>query len=389
VDVLSVFVASPSDVADERAKLEEVIRELNLVWSRKLGVQIELIRWETHAFPSMGDDAQAIINEQIPDDYDLFLGLMWHRFGTPTGRAGSGTLEEFQRAKARFDADGSSVKLMIYFKNAAVSPSEIDPVQLGEVKKFRESLASAGALYWEFTDLDNFAQLARIHISKQLQAFKDSLISRGDTPTARVIQTNPSENEPPPLEAEEDAGFLDLVDVFEERMGELTEIAERISEATSALGAKVTRCSQSFQQLPVDSTGTPSRTETRRLLSLLAGDMNEFCRLVESQVPRIRPAFREGIGALIRVIPLSKELGQTDTQIKKLLPQISDLRGNINGSVRAIRGYRDTINLTPRLTSELNKAKHSTVSVLDKLLAELEAGEMLLGEAAKSFHSII
>ncbi len=60
-DVLTVFVASPSDVGDERTRLEEVIQELNVTWSRELGVRLELVRWETHAFPGMGDEAQNVI----------------------------------------------------------------------------------------------------------------------------------------------------------------------------------------------------------------------------------------------------------------------------------------------------------------------------------------
>lgn len=122
--ILSIFVASPSDVDEERNRLEEVIRELNTTWSRDLGVRLELVRWETHAYPSFGEDAQAVINDQIPDDYDVFVGLMWYRFGTPTGRAGSGTVEEFQRAKKRFDANSDDLQLMIYFKDA---PAPIAP----------------------------------------------------------------------------------------------------------------------------------------------------------------------------------------------------------------------------------------------------------------------
>ena len=33
--ILSVFVASPSDVDEERDRLEDAIRELNTVWARK------------------------------------------------------------------------------------------------------------------------------------------------------------------------------------------------------------------------------------------------------------------------------------------------------------------------------------------------------------------
>ena len=40
--VITVFVASPSDVSDERSKLEDVIRELNITWSRSLGIRLDL-----------------------------------------------------------------------------------------------------------------------------------------------------------------------------------------------------------------------------------------------------------------------------------------------------------------------------------------------------------
>jgi hypothetical protein len=115
------------DVEDERGKLEDIIRELNESWSRMLDIRLDLVRWETHAYPGMGIDSQDVINEQIPDDYDLFVGIMWCRYGTPTGRAGSGTVEEFQRAKARYDENPSSVKLMMYFKDEPIPPSHLDP----------------------------------------------------------------------------------------------------------------------------------------------------------------------------------------------------------------------------------------------------------------------
>jgi len=163
--VLTIFAASPADVSDERNKLEDVIRELNISWSRELHVRLELVKWETHAYPDMGVDAQDVINTQIPGDYDLFLGIMWCRYGTATGRAGSGTVEEFQRAKTRYDADPESVRIMVYFKDEAIPPSRLDPAQLAKVNEFRDSLGEAGALYWTFTGVDQFEKLVRLHLT--------------------------------------------------------------------------------------------------------------------------------------------------------------------------------------------------------------------------------
>src|ERR1019366_132994 len=110
--VLTVFVASPSDLDPERSLLEEAIRELNLSWSRTLGVHLELVRWEANGYPGVGHDAQDVLNRELPGDYDIFVGLMWAKFGTPTGRAGSGTEEEFHRALKRFQENAGSVKIM-------------------------------------------------------------------------------------------------------------------------------------------------------------------------------------------------------------------------------------------------------------------------------------
>ena len=115
--VLRVFVASPGDVADARKRLGPIVEELNLILSRSIGVRLELVMWETHTYPGIGEDAQDVINRQI-GEFDIFLGIMWLRFGEPTGRAGSGTEEEFDRALQRYKADHRAVQLMFYFRDA-------------------------------------------------------------------------------------------------------------------------------------------------------------------------------------------------------------------------------------------------------------------------------
>ena len=85
--LLKVFVASPGDVVEERRILEDVINEFNMTWGDTHELGLELVKWETHTRPGFGDDAQDVINKQIADEYDIFLGIMWGRFGSPTNRA--------------------------------------------------------------------------------------------------------------------------------------------------------------------------------------------------------------------------------------------------------------------------------------------------------------
>ena len=154
--VLQVFVASPGDVTDEREVLESVVAELNRAWAKSLGVRLELLRWETTTRPGIGSDPQAVINSQIGNEYDVFIGILWGRIGTPTSSAESGTMEEFQRAHARWEADPNSVEIMVYFKDEAIKPSEIDGDQNNRVQNFKRSLGNEGVLHRTFEGIENF-----------------------------------------------------------------------------------------------------------------------------------------------------------------------------------------------------------------------------------------
>lgn len=111
-----IFVASPGDVQEERSILEEVINELNLTISSEREIKLELIKWETHSYPGFGADGQDVINKQIDDDYDIFIGIMHGRFGTPTNRAESGTYEEFLNAYERYKKDPKSISILFISK---------------------------------------------------------------------------------------------------------------------------------------------------------------------------------------------------------------------------------------------------------------------------------
>ncbi|WP_421287177.1 hypothetical protein [Aeromonas veronii] len=63
--VIGVFVASPSDVSEERKALESVVHELNKTWSKNLNLRLDLIKWETDIYPGFGEYSQDVINEQV------------------------------------------------------------------------------------------------------------------------------------------------------------------------------------------------------------------------------------------------------------------------------------------------------------------------------------
>jgi hypothetical protein len=172
--VLQIFVASPSDVKDERNLLDTVVTELNRIWSNSLGVTLELLKWETHTHPSFGTDPQAVINEQISQDYDAFIGIFWSKIGTKTPRAISGSVEEFERAHARWRTNNKSPEIMIYFKDEPIPPSKIDANQIAAVQEFKNSMSEKGGMYSQFEDLSGFESSIRSHLSAITQKFAAS-----------------------------------------------------------------------------------------------------------------------------------------------------------------------------------------------------------------------
>jgi hypothetical protein len=166
--ILKIFVSSPSDVTNEKSVVVEVIEETNRTWADFLGTRLEPVLFETHCRPGVGDDAQQVVNGQLPA-YDVYLGILWKRFGTPTPRFGSGTEEEFEIAYKQYKQDSTNIGIMFYFKDELVHPSEIDPIQLASVNEFRRKLGPKGVLHWGFESIGEFRQLIRIHLSKELQ----------------------------------------------------------------------------------------------------------------------------------------------------------------------------------------------------------------------------
>ena len=143
---LRVFVASPGDVAAERDHVKAVADELNRGTAVQAGFVLEVVRWETHAHPDMGR-AEQLILDQI-GQYDLFVGIMWRRFGTPTGVAGSGTEEEFDHALRAWQQSGQP-RLLCYFSRALSEPPETvdEATQLLKVTQFRSQVETRTCSY--------------------------------------------------------------------------------------------------------------------------------------------------------------------------------------------------------------------------------------------------
>ncbi len=171
---IRVFVASPGDVTREREHLEIVVASLNKGIADRRGVYLELKDWR-QVSPNMGRP-QGIIFDQIPvESWDVMVGVLWSRFGTPSGAVNrtngkayeSGTEEEFTEAYHSWQAS-KKPRILFYRCLRSIDPITLDPVQFGKVKNFFEQFDAVGGehpgLYQNYVESEDFKDLVRDHL---------------------------------------------------------------------------------------------------------------------------------------------------------------------------------------------------------------------------------
>lgn len=390
---LKVFVASPSDVAAERQSLEDVISEFNNTWGENRKVRLELLKWETHSWPAFGEGAQDVINRQIGDTYDIFLGIMWGHFGTPTIHADSGTEEEFNRAYARFKDDPGSVQIMFYFKDAPIRPSKMDEGQMGKVKTFKKKIAhELGGLYHEFETTEEFQTKARIHLSKVVEARLSSEPAIAEpsidteTPPADIIPHDPLANLAALENEEDEDGLFDLVEQATDSMNEVVSVVADMTAVTNKLG-------EDFQvrtgQMNTLSAGGKEveASDAKRVSNNAAKDLNIFTKGISDALPKFYEKNTLAMDTFGKVAMISHEDFDNDPEgMRSLLSVVSGYRIEMEGTSSKLSEFQGITSRLPRMTSDFNRARKRAVAIMEDLLVQLRVAsnqandvEQLLG----------
>lgn len=200
--VLRAFLASPGDLQEERKAVRDVVNEFNGSWAGESGYQIELLGWEeTVAGYGRPQDR---INRDV-DQCDLFIGMIWKRWGTPPGRDGkysSGFQEEFERAIAR-RRRSESPDISLYFKKVPDALKEDPGKDLEKVQEFRKRIiAEKEILFQEVSTTSDMEKAARKCITEYVIRVKtanlptDNEESRAKRAESELENVNPEKQDP-------------------------------------------------------------------------------------------------------------------------------------------------------------------------------------------------
>lgn len=104
-----VFLASPGDVGAERQHVRQFFESYNRQIAQLWNVRFEVVDWENYSTIGVGRPQELITQqtlEKYRDSLALVIGIMGQRFGSPTGKAESGTEEEFNWAMTSHHQNG-------------------------------------------------------------------------------------------------------------------------------------------------------------------------------------------------------------------------------------------------------------------------------------------
>ena len=194
---IRIFISSPGDVRPERDALEAVISDdLQRTLGRQHNLYLEPLRWENLTRPGLGD-IQSQVSQQM-GAYDIFVGIFWKRFGTPTAKHESGSEEEFRDAYALWEKDHSRPVMMYFCEREANISLDTDPdkamkqlQQAQKVKAFREEIGQKG-LYWTYKEIDAFKSTVRGHLHDAIIAVLDG----SGTDAIPITEDRPSVKDP-------------------------------------------------------------------------------------------------------------------------------------------------------------------------------------------------
>ena len=389
--IIRVLVASPGDVPQEREAVDEVIDEINRSWSSRLSVRLATVKWETDSRPGIATNGQEVINDQLGLDYDIFLGIMWSRAGTPTRRAESGTIEEFRRAYERYKASPGSVRVMMYFKDAPIPPSRIDPTQLARVQSFATELQQAGVLYRRFSALEEFTRCLRMHLASEAQSFAGT--SQTGTAVPASVQDNGKSARTSGVEdgLDQEAGFLDLVELATEGMAAATRVADQLTSLTSNLGERIASCARELQGIgpPNDMSGVK---RAKHAVNEAATEMAHFAEQVESLLPTFRASQRQAMDSYGKAATLLSDFQSDDaTHLEQLQLALGAVKLH-NQALADARDktstFRGAIHALPRVTTKLNRAKRKCLDALAGLDTEFQSAVNLSAETERLIRDV-
>ncbi len=382
--IIQIFLSSPGDVEEYRDIIARAIQSWNQRNGRQRKIFFNVLRWEDFVAPDRSDSAQGVVNDQVDEDYNIFLGVMWAKFGTPTDNAGSGTEEEFQRALVRAKS-GANVVLSFLFCTKDVPISSLDAEQYGRVQSFKKEIQSEGCLTRDFIDeasllnainliLDRFANKSEessgphndgASPNKDLDDdFSNIEVLEGNAPEISVFAEETSPNSTNDDDGEE--GIFDLSERFEDEVAGFGAILNEWGNKLVELSASMQESTENLAE--VSALGKPDHKVVRPIVDKLAKNMLVFSGWSKNNISVVEDKIDRLSNTSLQLVDFSRDVDEPIDDLVSARDSLVNLSENVIESNQGIKSFIEALKGTPRLTRPMNKAIADIVQTHQRLV---------------------
>lgn len=181
---IKVFLSCPGDLKDILPVVDDFLEEENIFLEKNHKIRLELEHWKKNVYLGKGNPrVQDRINERLVSFCDIYIGVLWTRFGMPPGVREDGITYESGTEEEFFTALHLKKEVWFFFCDIPRNSSDIDPKQLENVKKFKKRLQELNVEYGNFTEKKQFRRMLKSNLSYWFD--KQRII-----PTADMAQNN-------------------------------------------------------------------------------------------------------------------------------------------------------------------------------------------------------
>jgi len=190
------------------------------------------------------------------------------------------------------------------------------------------------------------------------------------------------------IENEED-GYLDLLEMGQEKFNAMNESQLRMAGALQDLTEKLNARTQEVNEAK-SQTGKLDLQQAKRFSNLVAEEMNNFARRMDTEIPVFAQSYSSATDAYTRAFSFAENSQTTEAQDASVAKSaIQEFQSVLAKSKSQLVSFRETVSSIPRLTKVLNRAKRTVISTMDKWDHELSTALNLTSETEKLIDRLI
>ncbi len=388
VKQIKLFVSCPGDISHELDSIKLIVDEINKTSGEQNSYVLRLISWKTDTYTQKGSDAQEVINNQIEGQYDVLIGLLWLRLGTPTKRDKSGTVEEINRA-----LNNKEKEQLIYFKTEAPTDiTKINPEELLKINEFKKDLGSKGVLYHEFSSTSKFESLFRIQLTKlifdKLLDNDDSQNNISSNSLAEIVEDKYSHITSLIAEVENlDEKVIELdifssVEIAESHLNLVTTSLKSMTESMNDWTVKMESRTKEMNTINNIKDERLKISKQKTIINLLATELLDFRNRIQNELPIFSENFRKVGSSYSKVLLIAKSF--SSEEVDSIQESAKSLLEGSENSLESLAVMLRSVMELPPLNFKFNKAKRETEITIKDLTFETMEGIKLLNEALKN-----